>query len=286
MALLLAMYQKLRLIRERNQLTLELSQGSSKLTRIEKNIERTQKYYTSLFQQLDSQAKMLQNNATSWLQQQAGLGVNSFDPFNYGTAFSGINGFVMQNMAQLLTTGKGMPYSIKNDDGTYSTDYTGALSQSRYDELWAIYNRNNGRFNPVYQKDEDGNNTTTINKVHCDIYGKDVYEYEDGIQQWEVDAFNWAMQQARQNQQQAQFNVQQASSNFANGVSIWVEAQKAQLECQQDAALEPLTYEQTMLELDKELKEHRLKRIEGEIESYTQLADKGAEDMAPKFGLG
>ena len=77
MALLLAMYQKLRLIRERNQLTLEMTQTSSKLTRIEKNIERTQKYYTSLFQQIDSQAKLLQSNATTAIQAMCGLGVGS-----------------------------------------------------------------------------------------------------------------------------------------------------------------------------------------------------------------
>ena len=94
------------------------------------------------------------------------------------------------------------------------------------------------------------------------------------------------MSQAQQNQQQAQFNAQQMSSNFANGISIWTDAMKTQLECEQDAALEPLTYEQTMLELDKNLQEQRLKRIEQEIESYTQLADKGAENMVPKFGLG
>lgn len=285
MALLLAMYQKLRLIRERNQLTLEMTQNSSKLTRIEKNIANKQKYYTSLFQQIDSQAKMLQSNATAWIQQQCGLGVNSFDPYNYGSAFSGINGFVIKNMGELLTQGNGMPYSIKGEDGKYVTKYAGALDQGRYEELWAIYNRNNGKFNPVYETDEEGNATSTIKKIHSDEYDKDVYEYEE-VSQFEVDQFNWALQQAKQNQSQAQFNAQQMSSNFANGISIWTDAMKAQLECEQDAALEPLTYEQTMMELEKNQQEARLKRIEAEIESYSQLADKGAEEAAPKFGLG
>ena len=64
MALLLAMYQKMRLIREKNQLVLDQSKFSSKLTRIEKNIANQQKRYTSLFSQLESQAKMMQSNAT------------------------------------------------------------------------------------------------------------------------------------------------------------------------------------------------------------------------------
>ena len=281
MALLLAMYQKLRLIRERNQLTLELTQSSSKLSRIEKNIERTQKYYTSLFAQLDSQAKMLQHNATSWLQQMSGLGVNSFNPYDYSTAFSGITGFVTKNMAELLT-GEGMPYYKKgdNENALYHN-----IDNNKLQLLWDLYNKGNGKILP---ETEQVDGKEQYKKVAADktYNGYDGYAYPNGITQADVDAFSWAMRQAQQNQQQAQFNVQQGSSFFANGVSIWTEARKAELECQQDAALEPLTYEQTMLELDKELKENRLKRIEAEIESYTQLADKGAEEMAPKFGLG
>ena len=254
MALLLAMYQKLRLIRERNQLTLELTQSSSKLTRIEKNIERTQKYYTSLFQQIDSQAKMLQNNATSAIQYMCGIGANQLNMND----ITGTSGFVHSFMKNLFN-GQGLP--IKYGEDGKPTEF-GTIEPDRFDGMYAEYIQN-GRF----LTNEDGS-------------------YKGGWKEDEVKYFMSARSAGTQQLQQVQFNAQQLSSNFANYVSIWTDAQKSQLECQQDAALEPLTYEQTMLELDKTLKENRLKRIESEIESYTQLADKGAEEMAPKFGLG
>ena len=262
MALLLAMYQKLRLIRERNQLTLEMSQTSSKLTRIEKNIERTQKYYTSLFQQIDSQAKILQNNATRAIQNMAGLGVGSFNPYGM-SAYSGMNGFVAKYITDIFKPGKG-EFTYKDSENNEQV-----LKCPEYEKMINEYYRKGGF---VEQKDTEGKPTGT--------YGEGGYSKE------EVDAFNYMMQMGIQKQQEAQFNAQQMSSNFANGISIWTDAMKADLECQQDAALEPLTYEQTMLELDKNLKEQRLKRIEAELESYSQLVDKGAEEMAPKFGLG
>ena len=61
MALLLAMYQKMRLIREKNQLVLEQSQYSSKLSRIEKNIERKTKYYTGLLAKIDERAQLFKS---------------------------------------------------------------------------------------------------------------------------------------------------------------------------------------------------------------------------------
>ncbi len=48
---------------------------------------------------------------------------------------------------------------------------------------------------------------------------------------------------------------------------------------------EPTTYEETMLELEKKQKNDRLKRIEEELESYSELVSKEAESTAPVFGL-
>lgn len=252
MALLLAMYQKLRLIRERNQLTLEMTQTSSKLSRIEKNIANKQKYYTSLFQQIDSQAKMLQSNATSAIQHMCGIGANQLNMND----ITGTSGYVRSFMKNLFN-GKGLP--IKFGDDGKPTDF-GKVND--FDGMYAEYIQN-GRF----LTNEDGS-------------------YKGGWSEDEVKYFISARSAGTQQLQQVQFNAQQLSSNFANYVSIWTDAMKAQLECEQDAVLEPLTYEQTMMELEKNQQELRLKRIESEIESYSQLADKGAEEMAPKFGLG
>ena len=103
MALLLAMYQKMKLIREINQDTLKLTRITSKIDRVTKNIERTQKRFTSLFAQLDQQAKMMQSNATMVFQGMAGLGMNNFANSTNPYGFTGMNGFVygvMRNMFQ------------------------------------------------------------------------------------------------------------------------------------------------------------------------------------------
>ena len=47
MAILLAMYQKMRLTREKNQATFDLTKYSSKLSRVQKNIKRQQELFTS-----------------------------------------------------------------------------------------------------------------------------------------------------------------------------------------------------------------------------------------------
>ena len=245
MALLLAMYQKLRLIRERNQLTLEMTQNSSKLTRIEKNIERTQKYYTSLFKQVEDQAKRYQNMATTAINSMAGIGVGYSNPMDY-TGMG--NFFITKFMTDTLASGKFGDKEISLGGSHNGNSYT-------FEDMM-----NNPSF-----KDKDGNQ---------------LYSDED------IALFNQLKNAGYQAQQQTQAQASMLSSQVQNNISIWADAMRQQYECEQDAALEPLTYEQTMLELDKTLKENRLKRIEAEIESYSQLADKGAQEAAPKFGLG
>ena len=75
------------------------------------------------------------------------------------------------------------------------------------------------------------------------------------------------------------------STMYENNISIWLDAQKAQLEAEQDAALDALNYEQTMMELSKTQADSRLKRIQTELDSYEQLASQEAEKTAPTFGL-
>ena len=257
MAMLLAMFQKMRLIREKNQLVLEQSQFSSKLSRIEKNIERTQKRYTSLFAQIESQTKMMQSQATTVFQGMFNLGAGSVDPYNY----SGLNAFQMNFMKQLNDAGKIQIGMDRDSDGNpspvfyeESLDLEGMLND---------FGSNMGRF----KTEEDGT-------------------YTNGWTKEQVQAFGAARQAAINYQQQAQYQSQQMSQQYANNLSIWAEAQKAQLEAEQDAALEPLNYEQTMLELEKEQKDMRLKRIETELQRYNELCSKEAESTAPSFGLG
>ena len=286
MAMLLAMFQKMRLIREKNQLVLEQSLYSSKLSRVEKNIERTQKRYTSLFTQLEQRAKMMQNQAKIGLQNMFGLGANSFNPYNY----SGITQNVYNNTMQMMLKG-GYEYAevdpttgqvkTDSDNNAIMTSLPG-ISQAQFQQMMNYYQQY-GSFGTVYEYKSDGKTIDTSKPT--ELCGNQ----SNKAQQWnqhECAAFTQALQQAKMKQQQDQTMCQQLCTDYDTNISIWLEAAKAELEAQQDAALDPLNYEQTMLELDKELKENRLKRIEAEIESYSQLADKGAQDAAPKFGLG
>lgn len=259
MALLLAMYQKMRLIREKNQATYDLTKYSSKLDRVTKNIERVQKRYTSLFAQLDSQAKQMQSNATLVFQNMAGVGNNCVNPNNY----TGMNGFVYNVMGNMLSQG----ISFKNSQGE---DDKVTMSQSEIQAMMNEYMSNGGQF--IRKKDPEDDTKYLQN------------EYENWSPE-QVAAFTQAMRAGQMQQQQAQTWVQNQNQQYGNCISIWLENAKAQLEAQQDAALEPLNYQETMWELEKTQADNKLKRINAQLESYDQLVSQESEKSAPTFGL-
>ena len=76
------------------------------------------------------------------------------------------------------------------------------------------------------------------------------------------------------------------SSTYQQNISVWVDAQKAQLEAEQDAALAPLEAEQTDMELDKESIETQLAYARERLQGIEQACSEGIKDSAPKFGLG
>ena len=271
MALLLAMYQKMKLIREKNQAQYDLTRFSSKYDRVTKNIERVQKRYTSLFAKLESQAKMMQSQATMQLQNMTGLGVNSVNLNN----INGTNQFVYQTAAGLLEQQGWQNY--KTVDGKQEPDgspvkLNGAEFQQYFTE-WQQY----GKFRQA--TDENGQ----LKYIDAD---KKVPEYTGGFEADKVAAFTAAMQQAQVQQERARMWVQNTSQNYGNQVSIWLEASKAQLEAEQDAVLEPLHYQETMWELEKTQTEAKLERIKQNLESYQNLLQEESQNAAPKFGLG
>ena len=262
MALLLAMFQKMKLVREKNQLTLDVVRLSSRKSRITKNIERTQKRYTSLFSQLESQAKMAQNSFTNWVQGSLGLGGAGLNPLN----FAGMGGMSMF-IANVM--GNGFAKTGWTDDKGNIVKGSDKIAQAMWDAQMSggiIENKKDGKFVDGQEyKAQNGN--ATFSK---EDYGR----------------FQAAISQAQQMQQMAQWQAQQMNTQYQNNVSIWLDAAKSQLEAEQDAALEPLNYEDTMIDLEKEQKETRLKLIQEEIQSYDQLVSQEAKDAAPKFGLG
>jgi ABC-type molybdate transport system ATPase subunit len=133
---------------------------------------------------------------------------------------------------------------------------------------------NGGRFLPELDEKKNQKYDENNNPLYKD------FSYE------QVQAFTQAQQMAQMQQQQAQMWTQQASQQYGNNVSIWLEAAKAQLEAEQDAALEPLSYQETMWELEKTQAETKLERIKAELESYNNLCKEEIQNSAPKFGLG
>lgn len=260
------MYQKFRLIRERNQLELQQVGYSTKLARIEKNISNKEKYYSGLFAKLDQQATNFKNQAKIGFQNMFGLGQGSVNPMNY----SGTNGFVLNNMYQMLQAG--VPeYDdegklIEGSTYTFNCDLNTAM----------MYYQQYGGLKQAYDAD-----------------GKAMYEddgktpiYEGDISAKDAQYLNMAFRAAQNNYQQAQMMMNQASTNYDTNISIWLDAQKAQLQAEQDSVLGALQYEQEIMEIDNAYCEQRLARIKQEIESYDGLIKDRADKNVPKFGLG
>ncbi len=271
MALLLAMYQKMRLIRERNQATLDLTKFSSKVSRVEKNIERVQKMFTSRKAKLESQAKMMMNQAKSIFQMQSGLYMNAGSAYLNPYQAGGANAFVNQRIQGYLQNG--VPLNFK--DGKVDPDNQTVHTFSSETQQTLMYLYQSGQLNGLKTKEDDKNN----------YYYTDTSNTEQPIPVEEVLRFRSIMERSNSDYYMANNMLNQSTANYEQNVSIWLEAATAQLEEEQDAALEPLNYQQTMWELEKEQAEQKLKRIEAELQSYTQLCDKEAQDMAPKFGL-
>ena len=250
MALLLAVFQKMRVLREYNEAVCEQVGITAKLKRAQKNIKNKEKWFESLFSQIDSRAKMMQNNATLYFQEQLNLGCGGLsgvmNPMNYMQG--GMNGFICNYVGEALS-----------HEGTY---------------------KNNGKefsLNKMDEKDIKG----LFSDYMTGQFPKDSSEYTN-----EQIAFLQNVQMGQMAQQQAQMQMQQWNTRYQQDVEAWAENQKTMLECQKDEELEPLNYEETMLELDKAELEQRIEMLKAEKESYNQLCQEEARNAAPKFGLG
>lgn len=211
--------------------------------------------------QLEKQAQMMTSQATVFFQNQMGLGLQNqaFNPWNMSGG--GITSFVLNQMGGMLASGQ-IP---KDKDNKF-----GAIDNARFQEMLQDYYTGGLQ----QQKDAEGNL----------IEGK--YGSNGQFSKDEVTAFKMAMQAAQQNQSQAQMMCQQMSTNYQQNVSIWLEAQKAQLEAEQDAALAPLEAEQTDMELDKEAVETQLAYAKERLQNIEQACSEETKNAAPKFGLG
>ena len=270
MALLLAMFQKMRIAREYNEYVLKETKLSTKQNRIKENIAKTQKRYTSLIAQIDSQAKMMASQAKVYFNQSIGMDMMNSNPY------SGMSIFVQNMMSGWLSkdiTGR------KDAQGNDLPDIP--MDNNVFQGMLTEYQ--NGTLKAYYEKDSEGNynKEQAVNSENQKLFGSNGAYTED-----QVTAFNQAMRSAQMQQQQAQMWAQQQASNFDQNVSIWAEARKAELEAEQDAALEPLNYEDTMMDIEHEQIKIRLEQLKEERESYKNLVQEEIKNSTPSFGLG
>ena len=267
MAFLMLLHEKMRLQRKVNKLTLRELKMSSRKERITKNISRVQKMYSSKMTQLEKQASILQKQFTVGIQNSMGLGTQNqmFNPYGGG----GITSFVANQLGNMLSNG-GQPIKDAKDNVIADFNKDGRIQQMMQDYY-------SGGFKPVYDKEGDtsASNIKEYEGLSGNKYTKDEYA-----------CFQRALNAAQQQQSQAQMMCQQMSSNYEANISVWLEAQKAQLEAEQDMALAPLEAEETDMDLEKESCEAQLADAKARLESIKQACSEGIKDSAPSFGLG
>ena len=274
MAFLMLLHEKMRLQRKVNKLTYKQLRASNRKERITKNIERVQKYYSKKHDTLQKQAQLMQSQATVFFQNMMGVGAQNqmFNPFCYQNGNAGMTTAVAQVMSGWAQDVSAHPDKYKykyNEDGTQKE---GQLTGERAAQLWNAYL--NGQIAPeVVDQKQTGFyliNGDSSNKVNP--------------QEWA--ALQSAMTQANGQVQQRQQAAGQMSSQYQNNVSIWLSAQEAQLEAEQDEALLPLQAEETDMDLEKESCEAQLADAKARLESIKQACSEGIKDSAPTFGLG
>ena len=260
MAFLLLLHEKMRLQRKVNKLTLQGVRLSSRKERIAKNISRVQKMYSSKMSQLEKQAQLAQSQFSVWAQNASGLGSSGLNPYNFQSG-GGVSGFILQGLSQWATK------------GTTDNEGNAIVSSDRAAAMLEAF-RNGGFQQNV---DEDG-------KLVKDAEYKDINGNTYSAQEYQ--AFQAAYNGVQQMQSMRQMQVQQMSSQYQSNVSIWLEAQKAQLEAEQDAALAPLEEQETDIDLDKETCDRLLEIARANLDSIKQACSEGIKDSAPTFGLG
>ncbi len=270
MAFLLLLHQKMRLQRKQNQLTLKQLRFSSLVERMQKKVDKREKYYAKLEKQLERQANYYKNSANMFFSQQMGLGTNSVNLGNpYGS--NGATMAILQNltpeqMKEYLNQYTGGQLNCKDfDTATWNLIKSGGVTQATYDDA-------NNKF-----KKGDLINTFTGEKA----------KLPSNVNAEAVNKAASLMQQMAQMQvSNMQTQMSQMKSNYENNVSIWLEAQQEQLEAQKEWEMDLLAEEQADMEAEKNSVEAQLELVKQEKQNIEQALGQAIQDSAPKFGLG
>lgn len=266
MAFLLLLHQKMRLQRKQNQLTLKQLRFTSLVERMQKKVDKREKYYAKLEKQLERQANYYKNNANMFFSQQMGLGTNSVNLANpYGA--NGATMGILQSMSQ-----SDMENVLKQCSG-------GQLDTSKFSpKAWELI-----KSGGIQTRTGTDGKTEYIDWNGAPI---DASTLGSGVDAAAVNKAASVMQQMAQMQvSNMQTQMSQMKSNYENNVSIWLEAQQEQLEAQKEWEMDLLAEEQADLEADKTSVEAQLELVKQEKQSIEQALGQAIQDAAPKFGL-
>ena len=257
MAFLMLLHEKMRLQRKVMKLTAKQALASSRKERVTKQIERVQKMYSKKEANLDAMAKRAQNSATMQFRNMFGCSSNNINlnPMGYmmGGSYNMNNTGVFNALAMAIQSGE-----AKLDKCTDINDVYNTLTQYRQ------------------VQGEDGK------PKFVDAQGNDA---PDGFAEKYQEA-NQLMNAASCQYQMNQSLCNNAISNYESNVSIWLEDQKAQLEAEQDMALEPLNEQELEWDLESQSAETQLADARARLDSIKQALSDGIKDSAPTFGLG
>lgn len=259
MAFLMLLHEKMRLQRRQNKLTLKQLRMGNKIDRIKRNIEKKQKYYQKLEQNLENQAKRMTNDASIFFRNMFGLGVqNNFNPYGYMYGGGG-NISAAINVAQQW-----------NGKDPYTGQDVTCLGENG--KAWLVQYMQ-GRLGPKYE------NGAPVSGAYQDADGNAVTEEQYA-------ALKKLGQYCNSQVSMYQAECSDMTTNYSNNVSIWLEAQKEVLNAEQDMVLDALQDEENDYEMEKTSIETELEYIKERKQALESALTEGVKDSAPKFGLG
>lgn len=243
------LHEKMRLQRKINRLTLKQLHFGNITERMQKKVDKREKYYAKLEKQLERQANAYKNYATNNANSIFTMGV---DPNSIYSGQMGMNGAQQQ---ALMMASKGLSEGAKQ-----ALD---VLMQSSF-----AFNKSET------EKDAAGNPMWVSEAAGVKVSQADYQA-----------AYN-ATRLVQQYQSQIAQQVQNFKTCYAEQVDNWFEAMKDQLDGQREWEMDLLAEEQADMEAEKESIDAQLQLAQERKKNIESMLQQSIQDAAPKFGLG
>ena len=244
------LHEKMRLQRKINRLTLKQLHFGNISDRMQKKVDKREKYYSKLEKQIERQANAYKNSMNMRISAQYGLGING--------ANMGLNGGTNGCLQQILSQWNG---ENKYSGSSYRNDVVQAILSGQY------------KTERVANDDKSYTNKYTING------NTSITEEEYNAAQAAIQSANGAV-----SQMQAQANYMKQC--YEQNVSIWEEAAKEQLDAQREWEMDLLAEEQADMEAEKDSIDAQLQLAQERKKNIESMLQQSIQDSAPKFGLG